>query len=277
MRRFFLTVYKTLVSTEKNSYRSLKDNISQFDYKVMLICLTTALVLTCTHYFGDFKFLVSILLNLGFNDLAIKLQRLMLMHPDSGFFQALYWASVIVFFYLALPAICIKWIFRENFTEYGAGFEGALRYYRLYIWMLIVMIPLVYYFSATESFIKMYPFYKVSPGDSLFPKFFVWELFYFLQFVALEFFFRGFMLHGTKHRFGFYSIFFMMVPYCMIHFGKPMPETIAAIIAGVILGYMSLKSRNIWLGVFVHCSVALMMDVSALIRQGVFGSQAVSV
>nr|WP_177166550.1 CPBP family intramembrane glutamic endopeptidase [Nitrosomonas sp. Nm51] len=233
--------------------------------------MTTVLVLTCTYYFGDFRFLVSILQDVGLDGLALNLHRAMTIHPDADLYRAFYWASVVIFFYSILPAICIKWIFKDKFSDYGTSFAGAFKYYRLYLGMLVVMVPLVIYFSATDSFLRMYPFYKVSPGDSLFPKFFIWEIFYFMQFVALEFFFRGFILHGTKHRFGFYAIFFMMVPYCMIHFGKPMPETIAAIIAGVVLGYMSLMSRNIWMGVFVHCSVAFMMDISALIRQGVFG------
>lgn len=273
MKRFLFSFYRTVVLTENNSYKLLKYNIKRIDYKVVLVCLMTALVLTCTHYFGDYRYLVSVLRDWGLDDSALKLHRAMTIHPDADLYRALYWASVIIFFYCVLPAACIKWVFRDKFSDYGTSFQGALKYYRLYIGMLIVMVPLVIYFSATDSFLKMYPFYKVAPGDSLFPKFFIWEIFYFMQFVALEFFFRGFILHGTKHRFGFYAIFFMTVPYCMIHFGKPMPETIAAIIAGVVLGYMSLKSRNIWMGVFVHCSVAFMMDISALIRQGVFIGQ----
>lgn len=238
---------------------------------MILVCVMTAMVLTCTYYFGDYQFFVSTLISLGLTDYAQQFKSAMTMHSDAGLYQAIYWASVVIFFYLVLPAICIKWILKENFSDYGTSFKGSLKYYRIYIVMLGIMVPLVIYFSATESFMKMYPFYKVQPGESLFPKFVIWEIFYFLQFFALEFFFRGFILHGTKHRFGFYAIFFMTVPYCMIHFGKPMPETIAAIIAGVILGYLSLKSRNIWLGVFIHCSVAFMMDISALFRQGVLG------
>ena len=40
------------------------------------------------------------------------------------------------------------------------------------------------------------------------------------------------------------SIVVMTVPYTMIHFGKPMPEAIGAIFAGLILGYMALRSRS---------------------------------
>ena len=72
-----------------------------------------------------------------------------------------------------------------------------------------------------------------------------WECSYGLQFIGLEFFFRGFMVHGTRHRFGFYAVFVMMVPYCMIHYQKPMPETFGAIVAGIVLGFMSLKMRSI--------------------------------
>lgn len=270
-KRTFFTFFSTFVRTENYSYRSLQQNLRSIDFKMILICVITVFVLTFAYYFGDYKFVVSILRDLGFIDQAQQFQRIMTTHSDAGFYRPLYWASVVIFFYLILPAIFIKWIFRESFSDYGMCFKDAFKYYRLYVLMLVVMLPLVIYFSATESFLKMYPFYKVAPGDSLFPKFFIWEFFYFLQFIALEFLFRGFILHGTKHRFGFYAIFFMMVPYCMIHFGKPMPETVAAIIAGLVLGYMSLKSRNIWMGVFVHCSVAFMMDISALYRKGVLG------
>ena len=78
------------------------------------------------------------------------------------------------------------------------------------------------------------------------------------------------MTLGLKNRFGFYSIFIMTIPYCMIHFGKPMPETIGAIIAGLILGTLSMKSRSILLGVLIHYSIAISMDMCALWRKGYF-------
>ena len=105
----------------------------------------------------------------------------------------------------------------------------------------------------------------------LWPAFFTWQMFYWCQFIALEFFFRGFMVHGLRHRFGIYSVFVMTVPYCMIHFGKPMPETFAAIVAGIVLGFMSLKTRSIWLGAALHIGVAATMDGLALWRLGPLG------
>ena len=49
-----------------------------------------------------------------------------------------------------------------------------------------------------------------------------------------------------------------------------MPETFAAIAAGLILGFMSLKTRSVWMGAALHVSVALTVDLCALWRVGRF-------
>ena len=96
----------------------------------------------------------------------------------------------------------------------------------------------------------------------------VWEIFYFLQFISLEFFFRGFLVHGLKKEIGDYSVLVMVIPYCMIHFQKPFLETIGAIFAGLILGYLSLRKNSIATGIALHFSVAITMDVFALYHLG---------
>ena len=56
----------------------------------------------------------------------------------------------------------------------------------------------------------------------------------------------------------------MIVPYCMIHYGKPLPETLGAIGAGLMLGTLAMRTRSIWGGVLIHVGVATTMDVLAL-------------
>lgn len=258
------------LKSEANSLRSLQENIGKLDVKVLLICLIVPFFLTCTRYLGNAQFLISILYDAQLTGLAQAMSQILQQHTNAQLHQLIYWASVIIFFYFVLPACIILFVFKESLTEYGLRLRDAGKGYPLYLGMLVVMVPLVFYFSGSESFLDRYPFYAVASNESLFPNFFIWEIVYFLQFLALEFFFRGFILHGIKHRFGFYAIFVMVIPYCMIHFGKPMPETIAAIIAGVVLGFFSLKSKSIWLGVMIHCSVALTMDLCAMYRKGIF-------
>ena len=87
---------------------------------------------------------------------------------------------------------------------------------------------------------------------------------YALSFVALEFFFRGFLLFTLERALGAYAIFVMIVPYCMIHFHKPVAEVAGAIFAGIVLGTLAMRTRSIWCGVLIHVSVAWTMDLLAL-------------
>ncbi len=261
---------KNIFTTAYSSAESEIKAQTKPDYKVILICITVAFSLTMIKYLGDFKLMLFFLDNAGLTNLPNTFENLCTINKNAELYRLLYWVSTVIFFYLLPPIILIKFVFKEKFSSYGLSFKGAFSDYKIYLLMLCVMIPLVLFFSRTESFQARYPFYNILKGESVYPNLLIWELFYFIQFFALEFFFRGFMLHGTKQRFGFYSVFVMTIPYCMIHFGKPLPETIAAIIAGVVLGTLSLKSRSIWLGVAIHYSVAITMDICSMWQKGIF-------
>jgi hypothetical protein len=60
----------------------------------------------------------------------------------------------------------------------------------------------------------------------------------------------------------------MVVPYVMIHFSKPYLEACGAIVAGTVLGSLSMKTGSIWAGFLIHSTVAILMDLLALERQG---------
>jgi hypothetical protein len=77
-------------------------------------------------------------------------------------------------------------------------------------------------------------------------------------------FFRGFWLGALRRSFGSGAIFAMAVPYCMIHFQKPFLEVVGAIVAGIALGSLSMKTRSIYQGFLVHITVAGLMDWLAL-------------
>ncbi|HEY6159981.1 MAG TPA: CPBP family intramembrane glutamic endopeptidase [Bacteroidia bacterium] len=260
---FFQKIFRnTFIRSEAEAedWRS-GDGGRRFDVKTVLVCVVVALCLTCSRYLQETYYLWKTLSFLGIDALNLK--------TDDRLVELGWWAFVLSFFYFVVPFLFIRLVLGEKLSAYGFGIKGAFKDYYLYLIMLLVMVPLVLFFSRTESFQARYPFYLVHKGENLFPNFLIWECMYFIQFASLEFFFRGFMVHGTKHRFGYYSVFVMTIPYCMIHFGKPMPETIAAIIAGVVLGTLSLKSRSIWLGIAIHYSVAITMDLAALWQKGI--------
>jgi membrane protease YdiL (CAAX protease family) len=184
----------------------------------------------------------------------------------------LMWAGVcMILTYTVLPVIAIKLVFREKLLDYGLGIRGVVRDWPVYAVFACIMVPLVYAFSFEERFQNIYPFYRVHSREDVDAVFWRWEVVYAIQFMALEFFFRGFMVHGTKHRFGAYAVFVMVIPYCMIHYHKPWPEACGSILAGVGLGAVSLVTRSVWPGAALHIFVAWSMDLSSLYRRGLIG------
>jgi membrane protease YdiL (CAAX protease family) len=69
------------------------------------------------------------------------------------------------------------------------------------------------------------------------------------------------------------AIFAMAVPYCMIHYGKPYLEANGAIIAGIVLGSLAMRTRSIYAGFLVHITVALSMDLLALTHRNALPTQ----
>ena len=64
---------------------------------------------------------------------------------------------------------------------------------------------------------------------------------------------------------GEYVVYPMVVAYAILHFGKPLGETIGSIAGGYILGVLAYKTRNIYGGIFIHMGIAFLMEMFALI------------
>ncbi len=217
-------------------------------FKAAVVCITAALCLTLAFY------------------LSTPAMMRTLMGAGDGWMQKLWWAGTVIVFYLLVPLLVVKCGLRERLSDFGLVMKFPAKDLPLYLGMLGIVLMLVAVFSGTEAFQARYPFYKPAACESLWPRFWIWEAVYLLQFVAVEFFFRGFLLHGLRRRMGFMAVFVSMMPYCLVHFGKPLPETLGAILAGIVLGIFSLKSRSILPGVLLHGGVALGMDLAVLWR-----------
>ena len=177
--------------------------------------------------------------------------------------EFVWWSAFRVIGYLLLPALLVKLRFRERIRDQGLETKGLREHAWIYVLgYCVVFVCVVFVSRNDEGFQTYYPFYHQA-GRSWFD-FGCWELLYAAQFFSLEFFFRGFWLRAMKRSMGSYAIFAMVVPYCMIHFGKPFPETLAAIAAGIFLGTLSMKTRSIWSGFLIHVSVAVSMDLASL-------------
>ncbi|HMU37376.1 MAG TPA: CPBP family glutamic-type intramembrane protease [Pseudomonadota bacterium] len=186
-----------------------------------------------------------------------------------------YWSVCKILGYGLLPALHLR-IRGERVADYGLSFRSLssvsesirLPWGRTYLILFAGILPLVFAVSFTPAFQQSYPFYEKS-GRSVFD-FVVWEVEYLLTFVAVEFFFRGYLLFGLRRYLGSLSLFVSMVPYALIHVLKPTPEALGSIFAGLLLGTLALCTGTLWSGVLLHVSVALSMDVLSSLQTGRF-------
>lgn len=241
------------------------EDISRLDRRALFAFIYTAAGLTCIAYLKDPKYLAFVLSSTKYANIGEAA-----VHPiNNNLYALIWWVFVSMVFYFAIPATFVRFVQKRKLSEIGLAFHIEAGFWKLLAACIVIMLPLVYLMSLTNSFSAKYPFLLVFNADPYLSRtLLVWELVYFLQFFGLEFFFRGFLVLSFKPSLGAYSILAMVVPYTMIHFQKPMAEAFAAIAAGVFLGWVSFKNGSIWLGLILHCTVAFSMDILALYNKG---------
>lgn len=258
---------------EQESQRLREEQGKSFDWKTSLVIVLACVCISVLDYYGgsgDYRHWEK---PLGFfmDEPGIWLREFFRRSEDAELYRLSYWALSTFFWYFVVPAGFIKVFLKGRLRDYGLSLKGTIRHSWIYLGLYLAVLPFVVVVAFTPEFQKTYPFY--SQAGAGIRGFLYWELAYALQFLSLEFFYRGFLIHALRPRFGFYAIFISVIPYCMIHFGKPFPETLGAIIAGLALGTLSMFTRNIWGGVAIHVGVAVTMDVLSLFLQGKFWFQ----
>jgi uncharacterized protein len=169
--------------------------------------------------------------------------------------------SAVVLLLVAPLALCWAaegWGPRElGFRVRGAGVETLV-----VLGMWAAMIPVVYLVHERSlSFQHTYP--RLSAAEHSLELYLLFELFYLSKWIAWEFFFRGFMLFAFRRDFMDRAILVSTIPFTLMHYGKPELEMASAMIAGLILCFLALRSRSIWPGVLLHWLVASTMDFVA--------------
>ena len=248
-----------------------RDGAPRLDREAGVILVTAVLCLTLIQFFGrqgsldDWRRLLAALnLQPAFD----ALQSWLWNGPQARFHARIFWAAFRALGFLVIPAVVTVGVLRRPLTEMGLRTRGILPHAWLYLAMLALIAPAVIIASYTQPFQATYPFYRVEPGEPLWPNFWLWELMYAVQFVGIESFFRGFLIHGLKHRMGYTAVWVSVVPYAMIHFEKPLAECLGAIVAGWVLGTLSLRTGSVWWGAAIHTAVAWGMDLLSLAHQG---------
>lgn len=172
--------------------------------------------------------------------------------------------------FVVVPALLFwKYIKHKNDTFFWLSFKKIkLANYFLF---LLPVIFLAYLASLSESFLHTYPTFKTHLASNMLGiNKFIWagiyEFFYAIDFVWVEFLFRGILVIGLFRILGNDSIIPMVSMYCFLHFGKPLGEAISSVFGGYFLGLLAIYSHSIVGGCFLHIGVALSMDFFATLR-----------
>ena len=226
--------------------------IKGLDKKVVIIFLSVAVLQTISWYYTS-KFFFRINLYQFFRE-----------NPQVKLLQYVYWFLGDSFSFFLLPVIIIFFLLKEKISNYGLKSGDSNFGLKISLPVIIFMLIIVWFISSSNSFYLTYPY--LSEAKDSWNVFFIFEILLFIYVFSWEFIWRGFMLFGLEPKFGYYSIFIQMIPFVILHNGKPVLETFSAIIGGILLGVLAIKTRSILYGVLIHYSLIFSMDFISTLR-----------
>lgn len=233
-------------------FRRLFEIIKSMDRKVIIIFLSVGLLQTISWYFTSRRFF------------RLNLFSFCEDNPEVYLIEYLYWFIGDFVTFLILSVLIIKFILKEKINAYGFGLGEYRIGFALTIIFYLVMLPIIWFASSGQEFADKYP--HLLTARTNWNEFFIFEAGMLLYMFAWEFIWRGFMLFGLKEKFGFYSVLIQMIPFVILHNGKPAPETFGAILGGIALGILALRTNSFYYGVITHMGVMFSIDLICTLR-----------
>lgn len=176
-----------------------------------------------------------------------------------------YWYGCSFVFLMVVPLMVIA-ANGDSVRDYGLGLgqasigaRTAILCLGFMLAVLVVPLPGLGAVYELEGFQRKYPLFREATRS--WGLFAAYELAYAAYFVAWEFFFRGYMLFGLEKVIGRWAVFAQMLPFVLLHFGKPDIEALSSVFGGLVLGWLAWRTRSFWYGVAIHASMAVALDL----------------
>ncbi|HEU4717530.1 MAG TPA: CPBP family intramembrane glutamic endopeptidase [Bacteroidia bacterium] len=194
----------------------------------------------------------------------------------SGDSHTSYWqnclTNVTSAFLLVVP-VFVFWLCTDRKTQPFYGISAGRVNWKPFVIFLAIMLPLILFAAHQPDFRAQYPKAAISlkrgglPADDMGHALF-FEGCYGLDFIATEFFFRGFLVIGLAKFLGRSAILPAAVFYTFIHFGKPLGETISSFAGGLALGIIAYETKSVKSGLILHLGIAWMIEAVMLMHNG---------
>ena len=236
----------------KNEITALLQKFRELDKKIVTIFVSIALLQAVSFHFASTKFFYDAGLS-GYVPASY-----------SELYANLYWFGADIILLFIIPALIILFYFREKIQNYGLVSGSVKTGLKLSLPVILLMALLIWFVSASEEFTQSYPSLKTAADFSL--QFLIYEIALLIYLIAWEFIWRGYMLFGLEEKFGYYAVFIQMIPFVIMHAGKPFIEMLGAIPGGIFLGVLALRTRSIFYGVIIHFFVMLFIDAISILR-----------
>jgi len=245
----------TLASPWRQGWRRWTQGL---DFQAAFVMTAAAVLLTLYHYDGSSGFY-----RRHFGQ-AFEGAPLRALYP------ACYWYLSSLILLGVVPLLLGRFALRRPLAEWGAGLGDWRFGLKASLAMFVAFLPVLWLVSHEPSFASKYPLFGEARRDLAHLA--LNELGYATYFIGWEFMFRGFMLFGLFPKLGYHAVWVQMIPFTIMHFGKAQIETLAAVAAGIILGYLALRTRSFWYGWLLHALVAVSNDLWAIYQKGGVGS-----
>jgi hypothetical protein len=189
-------------------------------------------------------------------------------HPHYDWIQAM--VSTCSRSFLILFPLYLFWLAVDRKEQPYYGFTLKDFDTKPYFILLLMMLPLIILASTQGDFLGTYPrgadFNSLDIHKTADLKYYgSYEFFYGLDFISIEFFFRGFLILAFVGIGGPRVIIPAAILYSVIHWNKPAGELISSFFGGTILGIVTYYSKSIIGGIIVHMGIAWLMEIGAFI------------
>lgn len=235
---------------------------------LILLAIGTVIAIRYGGLSSTTDWLTATLDGVALDGLSSRFDRALGQSEHAPFNRRIYWGLFRWVVYVVPAVLVARFVLHTRLRDLGLKSGPELRRHApLYLGLYLLLLPFVVAASFNGEFQDTYPFYEPPPGIGYWPRFYIWQAVYAGQFLALEFFFRGVLVHGLARRFGAMGVFIALIPYVMIHLTKPLAEALGSIVAGTVLGFLSLRTGSVYLGAALHFAVALTIDLLVLAVQ----------
>ena len=231
----------------KNEIDFLK-NDSNKNLSMGIIFTTIILFIYC--YFGSFSFFEQTFPNI----------------TNLNFWKIIYHNCTAFVLFFVVGAIFTKFIAKQSLKSNGLRFGNV----GLGLKIILIGLPIAILCGLSTTLdvhmVETYPlvnFYEFGQWYQIL----LYFVSYFLYYIGWEYLFRGLLINSCREKCGVVgAILISTLISALIHtsiggFGKPMIETLSAIPAGLIFGYIAHKTNSIFPSLALHAVVGFATDI----------------